>query len=74
MVIMVKIDVGSRHVFTLKIETDDFELEPCKAKMSRSIKNIGAYYLLNAIPVFLHLGEDNKISVILPTDIKKKKS
>jgi hypothetical protein len=42
--------------------------------MSRSIKNIGAYYLLNAIPIFLHLGEDNKIRVILPTDIKKKKS
>ncbi|MEM3245598.1 MAG: hypothetical protein QXN16_02415 [Candidatus Micrarchaeaceae archaeon] len=70
---MAKLEVGISHIFNVKIESTDFELEVCVAKMSRSLKSIGEYYLLDKIPVFLHLCEDGKIHMVLPTNIEKTK-
>lgn len=70
---MSKLEIGSPHVFKVAVETQDFELIACQAKMSKSLKNIAAYYLLNKTPTFFHLSKDGKIHIVLPTSLKKKK-
>jgi len=69
---MVKIEVGIPSTLTVKIETEDYELEFCKAKMSRSLKNLVGHYILNKIPTFLHLGEEEKIQIVLPTNMTQR--
>ncbi len=70
--IMVKIDGELFKVVKLSVETHDFELPVCVAKMSRSIKNVTKYYLLDKTPVFFHLSKNGNIEIVLPTNIKRK--
>jgi len=71
---MVKIEGDVLKVVKLSIETHDFVLHVCIAKMSRSIKNIVKYYILDSTPVFFHLRENGDIEIVMPTNIKRKGS
>lgn len=66
---MVKISISKDSGFS--VETEDFELQVCHAKMSRSLKNVAAYYIFNKAPEFYHLDDENKIDIVLPLHIKK---
>lgn len=69
---MVKIDGELLKAVKLSIETQDFELPVCVAKMSRSIKNVAKYYILDKTPVFFHLSKNGNIEIVMPTNIKRK--
>jgi hypothetical protein len=69
---MSKFEVGSPHVFKVIVETEDFELSACHAKMCKSLKNLAAYHLLNKTPTFFHLSKNGQIHMVFPTALKRK--
>lgn len=61
------------NIIKLNLEGIDYELEACKAKMSRSLINTAGHYIFGRAPAFFHLDYHGKIHVVLPIKGKDEK-